>query len=106
MSKKVNGEKFDYYLPNEVKTTQNTQLIEKLLDKDEYVLALFDYRGQGKKRLAIRWYTNLGNTKEKERLKNGEKLIGYPNVRGKPAWFILPDTLLKDIQNELLLKKE
>ena len=70
MSKKVNGEEFDYYLPNEVKTPQNTQLIEKLLDKDEYVLALVDYRGQGKKRLAIRWYTNLGNTKEKERLKS------------------------------------
>ena len=48
MSKKVNGEEFDYYLPNEVKTPQNTQLIEKLLDKDEYVLALVDYRGQGK----------------------------------------------------------
>lgn len=67
------------------------------------IVANIVYLGES---LAIRWYTNLGNTKEVERLKNGEKLIGYPNVRGKPAWFILPDTLLKDIQNELLLKKE
>lgn len=95
VNKKIGGEIYNCFSPEECTAPMGTMVAEILVDKEEYVLARINYRGNKKPSLAIRWYAS-----DKD-IPNGEKCLGYPNTRGKPTWFVLPDDLLMDIQGYL-----
>lgn len=93
----VNDKKHKCYAPNEVTTPQNTTVVEVLCENDRYVLAFVKYRGKGKV-LAIRW-----NVCDKESdCEEEHKCLGYPNIFGRPTWFVLPESILGDIHNYML----
>lgn len=102
----VEGKEYTCFAPEECTTPKGT-FIENpekniLIKNDQYVLAKIHYRGEQEECLAIRW--NVSDREKDEKV--NEKCIGYPNIRGKPTWFVLPDKLLQDIQQYLLTKQK
>lgn len=55
--------------------------------------------------LAMRW--NIASSEyETHANKKDKTCTGYPNTRGYPTWFILPDSFLDDLQQYILKNKD
>ena len=50
----------------------------------------------------MRWH--IAPTEYELNADNDKICLGYPNTRGYPTWFILPDGILGDIHNYMLKK--
>ena len=83
----------NYKYPEEVDTPRGRWNLRQVLydgGADGWSVAEGTYDGET--RLAIRWNGNLSRTKER---------YGFPVVRGKPVWFMVPDELENAIRRAL-----
>lgn len=98
--KKHGDKKYICYDPEESISPLGYKFIEMIHDDDTYVVARIKRPEDENPCLVVRWYIE---SSERESNGNTNKICkGYPNTRGYPTWFVLPDCILGDIHNYML----
>ena len=100
VTKKHGDKTYICYDPKESISHLGYEFIEIIHDDNTYVLARIKRPQDKNPCLVVRWYIE---TSEYKTCGNTGKICkGYPNTRGYPTWFVLPDSILGDIQNYML----
>lgn len=95
-----NHKKYKCYDPKESISPLGYEFIETVHDDDTYIIARIKRPQDKNPCLAVRWYIA---SREYVSKADSEKICtGFPNSRGYPTWFILPDSILGDIHTYML----
>lgn len=98
--KKYKDKEYICYDPKESISPLGYEFIEMIHDNDKYVVARIKRPEDENPCLVVRWYIEESEYKANA---NSKKICkGYPNTRGYPTWFVLPDCILGDIHNYML----
>lgn len=101
--KRHDGKTYKCFDPKKSISPLGYEFIEYIYDGEEYVIARIKREKDEKSCLVVRWYIEDSEYRNNA---NSDKICkGYPNTRGYPTWFILPDRILGDINNYMLHKR-
>lgn len=95
-----NNKKYKCYDPKESISPLGYEFIETVHDDDTYIIDRIKRPQDENPCLAVRWY--IANSEYVSKADSEKICTGYPNSRGYPTWFILPNTMPGDVYNYMI----